>query len=450
MVRPIDANTLAALHGSRTGDQLIVWAWYNGQLAWPDALQVASWSMDWDDSREAQSLNLTIADESGRLAPWLLEDPLGAGGARLQVIYSVGGAGTVNLGWYRVTQPQPTETWARYLISEAGTVTPNTPVPPGARVVMAPKGATISVDAYDLAAVVVNDQFIAPESPVGTSPTCIGEIRRLLLDRVPVTVLAGVTDAPVAKTLVYQQQADRWAACQDLASRLTAGIRMNGDGQAEIYPLTTANPVATLYGGPEGLLVSVNRSQQYTGLYNIFIADGTATVNGQSQPVRGVAQITGGPLRVDGPHGRYPKFYSSTMITTQAQADAYAVQMRDTQLAGLTTDLVVEALPQPHLQLGDWVTVANPRVDGMAVPLNGRIVQMGLKGTGVTVDRMPLTVRCNYADVKAAFTSGTNSTIAGPILLNQPNVPAYGTTPLYPADTLYPSSTLFPTNNINP
>jgi hypothetical protein len=444
VVRPIDANTLAALKGSRTGDELVVWVWRDGQLVWPEPLPLAGWALDWDDSREAQSLNLTVKDPTGELAPWLLEDPLGAGGSRLQVIYSVGGAGVVNQGWYRVTQPQPDETWAAYTVDEAGTVTPDSPVPPGSKVIMQPMGATITVQAYDLAAQVVNDKFIAPESPVGASPTVIGEIKRLLLDRVPVLVVAGVTDTPVNTTLVYEQQGDRWAAVQDLAARIGAGVRMNGDGQAEVYPITSS-PVATLYGGPEGLLVRVNRAQRYEGLYNIFVADGTATVNGQQQPVRGVAQITGGPLRVDGPHGRYPKFYSSTMLTTQEQCDAYAAQMRDTQLAGLTTDLIVEALPLPHLQIGDWVTVANPVVNGMAVPLNGRVVAMGLRGAGTTVDRMPLTVRCDYAAVKAAFGSATSTTIAGPILTNQPGVPAaHASAPLYPSDSLFPSDSLHP------
>lgn len=443
-MRTIDPNTLAALHGSRTGDTITVWSWYNGQLAWPEPLPVSAWSMDWDASREAQALNLTVADPTGRLAPWLLDDPLGAGGARLQVIYKVGGAGTVNMGWYRVTSPQPAETWAAYTISETGAVTPGTAVLPGARLVAAPMGATVAVQAYDLAAVVAADRFVAPESPQGASPTVIGEIKRLLQDRVPVTILAGVTDTAVNKTLIYQQQADRWAAVEDLAQRLGAAVRMNGDGQCEVYPIAASTPVAVLQGGPDGLLVRVNRSQSYDGLYNFFVADGTATVNGQSIPVRGTAQISAGPLRYGGPHGRVPKFYSSTMLTTQAQCDAYAAQMRDTQIAGLTTDLKVEALPQPHLQIGDWVTVANPVINGTALPLNGRVVQMGLRSAGTTVDRMTLTVRCTYADVQAAFTSGSNNTIAGAALLNQPGVPAYDNIPVYPSSSLYPSTTLYP------
>ena len=450
MARPIDAATLAALNGSRTGDQITVWAWYDGKLAHPEPLNVSAWAMDWDDSRGYQSLTLTVQDPTGDLAPWLLEDPLGAGGARLQVTYTVGSAGTVNLGWYRITDPDPSESWVAYTIAEAGTTTPGAPVVQGAFLRLAPMGATIGLAASDLARVVANDRFVAPESPQGTAPTVLGEIRRLLLDRVPVVVDAGVTDTAVNRTLVYEQQGDRWAAVQDLAKRLGAAVRMNGDGQAEVYPLATADPVATLYGGPEGLLVRVSRGQSYDGLYNYFVADGTATTpDGQSVPIRGSARIETGPLRYGGPHGRYPKFYSSTMLTTQAQCDAYAKTMRDTQVAGLTIDLAVEALPLPHLQLGDWVTVANPVTDGGAVPLNGRVVKMGMRGSGNAVDRMSLTVRCSYADVAAALGAGSGQhTIAGPIVRNQPGIPSANTGPnLYPSDYLYPRNGLYPSGS---
>jgi hypothetical protein len=412
-VRPIDSNTLAALHGSRTGDQLIVNTWYDGQLAWPDPLKIASWSATWDEHRPG-NLTLTVEDQTNELAPWLLSDPLGVGGARLQCIYQVGGAGTINLDWHRVYRSKPQQKWVTYTISDLGVVTPNSPIVPGNRIVQTPAGATIDVTGNDLALMISKDTFIAPESPVGASPTVIGEIKRLLQDRVPVVVAAGVTDTAVNTTLIYQQQSDRWAAVEDLAARIGADVRMNGDGQCEVYPITSAS-VATLIGGPEGLQVSVDTEQTYDETYNYFVADGTATVNGQSQPVRGTASITGGELVFGGPHGRYPKYYSSTMLNTQAAADAYAAQMRDTQIAGLTTDLYVEALPMPQLQIGDWVTVPTPRTDGMAPPLSGRIVHMGLSGTRTTVDRMDLTVRCNYYDVRTALSSGTNYTIAGPI-----------------------------------
>ena len=417
-MRQIDANTLAALYGSRAGDSLTVWAWYGGRLAWDTALPVESARFSWDTTRQIQTVSLTVADKDGTLAPWLLEDPLGVGGSRLQVVYNVGGAGSIQVGWYRVTRSAPAENWVGYTIDEAGTVTPDSPVPKGKRLAHVSGGATISLEADDLGTLVGKARFPAPESPQGASPTIVGEVKRLLADIVPVVTTAGVTDRAVNKTLVYQD--DRLNAVQDLCKRINCDYRFNGAGQLEIYPLTPQTPAAVLKGGPEGLLVRVDRKQEYDGLYNEFYADGqyaTTAPDGTATqvPIRGYAAITAGPLRTSGPHGRYPKFYSSTMLTTQAECDAYALTMRDTQLAGLTTDLVVTCLPLPHVQQGDWVTVYNPVVNGRVISLTGRVKTMDLGFTNTAPDRMTLTVECTYTDVQAAFSSASNLSLAGPL-----------------------------------
>jgi len=221
----------------------------------------------------------------------------------------------------------------------------------------------------------------------------------------PPLVLAGVTDRPVNTSLVYQQ--DRLNAVQDLCKRINADYRFNGNKQLEIYPLTPQTPVWTIQGGPEGVLVTVDRSMDLNGLYNQFIADGTATVNvnGQDQqvPIRGVAQISEGPLRWGGPHGKYPQFYQSNLLTTQADCEAYAQTMMTTQLVGLSVDLKITCLPHPGLQQGDWVTVIAPTTGNNNVSLIGRVKQMGLRSNGTAVDRMALTVECTYADVQAAI-----------------------------------------------
>lgn len=416
-MRQIDPNTLAALSGSRSGDSLTVWVWYGGRLASADPLPISSARFSWDTTRQIQTVSLTIADKDGTLAPWLLEDPLGVGGSRLQVIYNVGGAGSVNIGWYRVTHSTPAESWVGYVIDEAGTVTPDSAIPPGKRLTHVSAGASISIEGDDLGTLIAKARFPAPESPQGGAPTIVGEIKRLVADIVPV-VTPGVTDRGVNKTLVYQD--DRLNAVQDLCKRINCDYRFNGAGQLEVYPLTAQAPVATLKGGPEGLLVKVDRKQEYEGLYNEFYADGqyaTTAPDGTATqiPIRGYAAITDGPLRVNGPHGRYPKFYSSTMLTTQAECDAYAQTMRDTQLAGLTTDLVVTCLPLPHIQQGDWVTVYNPVVNGRVISLTGRVKTMDLGFTNTAPDRMTLTVECTYADVQAAFNGASNLSLAGPV-----------------------------------
>lgn len=418
-MRQVDANTVAALSGSRSGDSLTVWVWYRGRLAHPDPLPISSARFGWDATRQIQTLSLSVDDKDGTLAPWLLEDKLGVGGSRLQVIYNVGGAGQINVGWYRVTVSKPVESWIAYKIDEAGTVTPDTPIEPGKRLAHVSGGAEVQVDAEDLGTMIAKAVFPAPESPVGVSPTIVGEITRLVGDYAPVVVTGGVVDRNVNKTLVYQ--GDRLNAVQDLCKRINCDYRWNGAGQFEVYPLTPQAPVATLRGGPEGLLVRVDREQRYDGLFNDFYAEGqlqTTDSNGaQTQlPIRGHASITAGPLRVDPlGHGKYTKQYSSTMLTTQAECDAYAITMRDTQLAGLTTDLVVTCLPLPHVQQGDWVTVYNAVVDGRVIAVTGRVKAMSLGFSGGIPERMVLTVECSYTDVQAAFSGGSNLSLAGPV-----------------------------------
>jgi hypothetical protein len=351
-------------------------------------------------------MTLDVTDRDGSLAPWLLEDPLGVGGTRLQVTYQVGGAGVVNLGWYRIAESLPNETWRSYIVDSAGQVNTDSPIPTGKALTVISGGATIHLTADDLGLLISNARILAPGSPQGPSPTIVGEIRRLLADIVPVVTTAGVTDRAVNTSLVYTD--DRLAAVADLCSRISCDYRMNGNGQFEIYPVTPQAPVWTVKGGPEGALVQVGRDQKITGLYNVFIANGTGTVtkaDGTTQqvPLQSIAQITAGPLRVNGPHGNYPTFYTSTMLTTQAECDAYAATMRDTQIRGLTTDLTVTCLPHPALQQGDWVTVASPVVNGQTVTLNGKVKTMHLQSAGTTVAAMVLTVECTYADVQAAL-----------------------------------------------
>jgi hypothetical protein len=211
--------------------------------------------------------------------------------------------------------------------------------------------------------------------------------------------------------MVYDALTPRIEAVQDLAARIGCAVRMDGEGFLSVYPIQS-DSVATLRGGPEGLLVKVNRSQDYAGLYNRFVVDGTAD---SERPVRSVADYTGGPLRVGGPHGTVPKFYSSQMISTQQQADSYAAKMRDTQMAGLTTDLRVTCAPMPHLEVGDWATVNAAVADGRVIPVTGRVTAASLSGGTDGTAPMSLTLACSYADVQAAFASDSSLSLAGPI-----------------------------------
>jgi hypothetical protein len=415
-VRTIDPRTLEALYGSRKGDKLIVWPWYGGKVQTSDPLNISGFTFTWDRSRVIQTLSITIPDETGELAPWLLDDSLGVGGAELQCIYQVGGAGSVNLGWYPIHNSDPDEKWRHYLIDEQGTLTPNTPIQPGKRLKTVPGGANLSLTCDDRAVKIQRDKFIAPESPPASpAPTILSELQRLVAGSgITVVASAGVADRSVNTTLIYQD--DRLAAVQDLCKRIGCDFRMNGDGQLEVYPLTNQSTAIELKGGPEGLLVAVGRPMTSDKLYNVFVAEGVD--KSSNAPLRGIAQITGGPMKVGGDFGRSVTKYSSTMLTTQQECDDYAVTMRDTFISGLTQTLRVTCPPLPHIQQGDLVTVYSPRANGDVPKVKGQVATMTLSG-GQTPKAMTLDVECAYTDVQLAFGTGSATSIAGDLLLNQ-------------------------------
>ena len=406
-MRQIDDASKRALRGSRAGDKIVAFARY-GSTVHPDPIPISRYAFSWDTTRQIQSFTCTVADPTGALAPWLLEDPLGVGGAVLDLRYEIGGTGTqINLGPYRIAQNRPKERWLSYIIRNDGSVNPDSPLGKDKELKFVPGGATMDITAYDLGLTVKKDRLIAPESPpTGTSPTVVSEVKRLLRDICGVVVMPGVGDVAVSPNIIYERE--RLDAVQDLCKRIFCDYRFNGEGLLEIYPVLEQAPVETLAGGPEGLLVAVDRSQDLEGLSNRFVVDGTRELaDGKTEPIRGIVDIDTGVLSITGPHGRVPEFYSSTMITTQEQADNYATQMALSQLTGLTIDLAVTCLPMPHLQQGDWVTVANPIVDGDPVPLVGRVKSLDLKsGTGTAPAPMSLVVQCSYWTVQSVIGAG--------------------------------------------
>jgi hypothetical protein len=393
-VRLIDEGSLMALEGSRPADELIVWAWRDGNLVVPEPLQVISWSVD-DDAGDSvkvgQKLSLTVADLDGSLGAWRFEDALSVAGTTLRVIYRVGGSGAVNFGWFRVTSNEPTSATDSRVVREYGYVEPDALTEPHLRRTYTNTG-TVKLEAVDLTFDVDRDKFEAPESASGA--TVLGEFQRLTREHFPTVVDAGVSDATVGKFAVWDRE--RLEACQDLLARINARYRMGGDGECHVYP-RRSDPVWRVE--PTAGLVSVGRTQSSDGLYNRWVVEGKDSEGGA--PVRAAVSIDNGPLAYGGPHGKAPFFYSSEMIETPGQALAYAIQLRDEFMSSLAVELAVETIPRPELQAGDWIEVGCP-VDGRVAYFPGQIT--GIRRGGSTVPSgTSLTVACSYADVSAAL-----------------------------------------------
>jgi hypothetical protein len=377
-VRTLSEGMLNALGGSVPDARLTAAAWYDGALREPE-LPVSTWSVNWDgaDNTLVQGkASITVADPTGRLAPWGFDEPLSAAGSRLLLTFRCG-VEAVDLGWFTVSDNQPTEQWRIV----------------GPALHWVSGGASSQVQAEDMTLLVSVTGFMAPEAPPAGA-TVVSEIRRLLTGICPVSIAAGVTDAPVPGSIVYKD--DRLAAVQDLARVVNARYRMTGDGSLEVYSLAQTAPVWTIQGGDGGALVSLNRRQARADLINGVVS----TSNDPSLEIRALETIQAGPLRWDGPFGR--KFARHNAIATDqdgVQADA-RTYLADTATLK-TVSLTVLCKPHPGIQIGDWVRVAQPTINGAAYPLDGIVTNVQLKGSASGVEPMQITVQCALADVQA-------------------------------------------------
>lgn len=395
-MRSIDADSLEALNGSRPGDTITVWAWRDGALVVPEPLQVLDWSAQdsaGDTVKVAQQLSLTVADPDGTLGAWRLDDPLGVAGTQLQVIYRIGGAGAMNYGWFRITDNEPDEMIDWRTINEYGYDEPDATAAPHTRRV-AVVTAVVKIQAVDLTINPDRDKFEAPQSPK-TSATVISEFRRLTAGYFPTVVEDGITDVAVSRKLIYDKE--RLEACQDLLTRVGARYRMGGDGECHVYPPMQA-PVWR--ADPGRCLMNVKRKQSLDGLYNMWIVEGKDGANGV--PVRAKAFIDNGPLRYGGPHGKSQHTYSSEMITTYAQALAYAESLKAKFLASLAVEIDVEITPRPELQAGDRIEVGYPLPAGHVAYFPGEITSLRRGGNPLPT-ATTLTVSCSYFDVSRAL-----------------------------------------------
>jgi hypothetical protein len=374
-MRVVPAGLLDALSGSVQDARLVCHAWYEGRLVRRD-LPVEKWSLSWDgaDSALVQGkASFTVVDGTGELAPWGWDEPLSAAGSRVQTVFECAGF-AVDLGWWLVTDNQPSETWR-----VAG---------PVAQWVSG--GASVPVSAEELTRLAADYRFWAPESPPADA-TVVSEVRRLLAEVCAVTVAAGVVDRPVSSSMVYKD--NRAAHVHDLVRSIGCWFRMTGDGALEIYSQARTAPVWTIQGRNGGALVSVSRAQNRSDILNGV----ASTSNDASLEIRKLATVTTGPLRYGGPAGWLIQEHTALADTEEGvQADAETYLANKTY--SKTLPLTVLCLPNPAVQIGDWVRVAQPVIGGAEFPLDGIVTSLSMAGGTSGLDEMKLTVEVSADD----------------------------------------------------
>ncbi len=236
---------------------------------------------------------------------------------------------------------------------------------------------TVTVTGADRASRVIADRFLAPRAG-DTTKTIPAMITTLIQESIPgatVTNLSG-SSTMVAAGVVWERE--RWDAIEDLANSIGCVVYADPMGAFVIEPQTSPTAPAewTVRTGDTGVLLDGDRKTTQDGVYNAVVA--TSSPTDGTAPAYGYAEDTAAtsPTRVSGPMGRVPRFYSSPLLATNAQALA-AAQSILARSIGKRGSLDVTSLVNPALEAGDRVDVDLPDgstqrhvVDSFAVPLS--------------------------------------------------------------------------------
>ena len=216
------------------------------------------------------------------------------------------------------------------------------------------EGGTVRVVGQSMMQLVENAQLKSPTSP-RTSGTLASELRRLVPATLGVVVDSGLTDRTCPRMTWGESRMD---AIREIATAWPARLRETVYGDVTVLPPLAASPspVAWLHDGEAGTVVSAYTSGSEDGLYNVVVARGTETDDAGAPLVQHVASQESGPLRVSGPFGEKPKFFSSPLLTSTAAAASAARTMLADAIRQERTIPVVCAT-DPRIELDDAVEV---------------------------------------------------------------------------------------------
>lgn len=153
---------------------------------------------------------------------------------------------------------------------------------------------------------------------------------------------------------------DRWEFMQGLAKAVGMVLYFDGDGVLTLKPYADAGTVATFREGEGGVLLTASRGWSRTNSFNRVIATGENT--DENAVYRAVATDDNplSPTYYYGPFGKVPRFYTSTWIKSNVQAqDAAAAVLA--QEIGTASNVSFGIVPNPALEPEDTVKIVRVR-----------------------------------------------------------------------------------------
>lgn len=218
----------------------------------------------------------------------------------------------------------------------------------------APDGP-ITIAAPDRMAGIIDARLLAPRQ-FAAGVTLGSVFDALVLEVYPAAVIVW-DDGSAANTLARSMicTEDRFGFLNDIVRSLGKIWHWNHRGELSIRAVPDpASPVVEVMSGRGGVLLSLSRRLTRERVYNAVVATGEATDT--AAPVRGVAydNNVNSPTYFFGRFGPVPRFYTSSLLATDAQATAAATAMLRREL-GLPYVADFTATPNPALEPWDAV-----------------------------------------------------------------------------------------------
>ena len=299
--------------------------------------------MSWDAGQQVQgTLSLTVprvgavqGEDWRDWDPVDPEHPLGCYGQVLHVSMTVGSL--VDAGWWTVQL-------GRFLI---------TSVEPGP--------STVRVTGKSLMQRLEEDRLTEPMAP-DPAGTLASELRRLVGARIGVIIDPALGDRPCPSMSCGESRID---AVYEIAKAWPATVREGGDGIMYLSPPTappTSRPALLLSDGEDGTVVGVAASVSRDKVYNRVVARGQQSSDEGAPSFQAIADQLTGPMRVDGPYGTVPRFFSSPLITSYEQAKRTAEAMLADSVRK-KIKVPVQHAPDPRIRLDAHVEIVTRPVD---------------------------------------------------------------------------------------
>jgi hypothetical protein len=235
----------------------------------------------------------------------------------------------------------------------------------------------LALDLDDRMATIIDSRFMQPRQWL--TGTLVGDIiNEVVLEVYPDAVIVWDDDSDesqLGRALIAEES--RLEVIKTLAEGLGKIYYWDEIGRLVFRTIPSETDVIwTVNAGPNGVMVQADRSLSRDGVYNALVVTGEGADD--LEPVRAVAinAQESSPTFFGGPFGRVPRFYSSSFITTEEQAQGAAVNLLRQSL-GAPYDVGLSAVPNPAVRPYDVIRVVyndgtreTHIVDRVTIPLD--------------------------------------------------------------------------------